>query len=327
MFSITLQTHAETSMLNDDATEKRQKDVIDACMSATVISANSGQTIKRLRRSCSEKVSSIVQERIILEQSVINNPFAILPHKPNYILPVTYSELDEDIYDQQLQNYNLDNLEAKFQISIKYIAIENMLTEDLNLEVAFTTTSWWQSYNQSFSTPFRETNYEPELIFSYLKPWSLMNLAIKNSFVSINHQSNGQAGSLSRSWNRIIGGLAFEHNNIVWGVQTWWRLPENDKEEPDDPAGDDNPNIEKYLGYGQLGVLWKLPRNHNLEVMLRNNLRNEENKGAIELGWSFPFTNQLQGYVQYFDGYGESLIHYNRSTERLGIGIKLTDWL
>ena len=60
--------------------------------------------------------------------------------------------------------------------------------------------------------------------------------------------------------------------------------------------------------------------------MLRNNLRSE-NKGAIELGWSFPISSRVKAYVKYFNGYGESLIEYNNAIESFGIGVLISDWL
>ena len=299
---------------------------INACLASAIVRAESDETVGQLRKKCQEKAAGMIQERLFFEKSVGGNPFAILPHRPNYLLPVSYSELDQTVYQTILQGNELDNVETKFQVSLKYVAAENFVFDGVNLQFAFTATSWWQSYNHAISAPFRETNYEPELIFSYTKPWSLFGLPVAHGFVSLNHQSNGQSGELSRSWNRIIGGMTLETDQIVWQAQLWWRLPEELKADPSDPAGDDNPNIENYLGHGQIGALWRLSRNHNLEVILRNNLRSD-NKGAIEIGWSYPFTDHLRGFVQYFNGYGESLIYYNKPSERLSLGIKFTDWL
>jgi len=317
---------AQTEVATEETPQSQHEEVINACLSSAIVSANADQTVNQLRKICEGKTTGIVQERLFFEKSVGSNPFAILPHRPNYLLPVSYSELDQSLYEPQLQGNDLDKVEVKFQVSLKYVAAEDFIFEGVNLQFAFTATSWWQSYNSAISAPFRETNYEPELIFSYTKPWSLWGLPVRHGFVSLNHQSNGQSGALSRSWNRVIGGLSFEHNQVVWQAQLWWRFPEDAKTDPNDPAGDDNPDIENFLGHGQLGALWRLSRNHNLEVMLRNNLHSD-NKGAIEIGWSYPFTNHLRGFVQYFNGYGESLIYYNESSQRLSIGMKFTDWL
>ena len=63
--------------------------------------------------------------------------------------------------------------------------------------------------------------------------------------------------------------------------------------------------------------------------MSRNNLESGFDRGAVEAGWSFPLGNYpyLKGYIQYFYGYGESLIDYDRRVNRIGIGISLNDWL
>jgi phospholipase A1 len=63
--------------------------------------------------------------------------------------------------------------------------------------------------------------------------------------------------------------------------------------------------------------------------MSRNNLESGFDKGAVELSWSFPLWDYpfLKGYVQYFYGYGESLIDYNNRVNKIGLGISLSDWL
>jgi phospholipase A1 len=263
---------------------------------------------------------SAMDKRIMMEKGAMENPFIILPHRPNYLIPMSYSKGYNPPYQEMFKGKKLQNIEAKFQVSMKYIAIGDFLTDDLNIMFAFTSTSWWQSYNSAISSPFRETNYEPEMIFSYIKPYNLGGFNIRETSLSFNHQSNGKSGTLSRSWNRIIGGIVAEKENWIVALEGWYRIPEK----RDD---DDNSNIEEYLGYGQLGVIWKVSEGHNLDMTLRNNLKMEKNRGSIELGWSFPLSRKLRGYVQYFNGYGEGLIYYNHPTNRIGLGVKLTDWL
>ena len=47
--------------------------------------------------------------------------------------------------------------------------------------------------------------------------------------------------------------------------------------------------------------------------------------GAGKPGWLFPFGKSgVYGYVKYFTGYGESLIDYNRHTDKVGIGFAIS---
>jgi phospholipase A1 len=299
----------------------------DECLLNALKQAMPEQTVADLRHSCEGNTPTLFKKRIELEKQASKNPFAIIPHKPNFVLPASITSINQNPYIGTPVGSELDDVEIKFQISLKYLAAQDLMFTDLDLQFAFTTTSWWQAYNSNISAPFRETNYEPEIILNYHHSWLLFGLPVEQTKLSFNHQSNGQTGLLSRSWNRIILGFTFAPaDNVLWGFRTWYRVPEDKKITALDPAGDDNPDIEKYMGYAEVGGLWSISDKHSLEFMLRNNLRSK-NKGAIQLGWSFPINDKIQGYVEYFNGYGESLIYYNHHAQRLGIGFKLTNWL
>jgi len=273
-------------------------------------------------------------EKIQIEQAAADSPYVLLPHRPNYVLPFTYQSrpdnrewdrlLDEvSGDDSEVDNGEFEHLEAVFQISIKYVLAEGLFNKYSRLEVGYTNRSFWQAYNDKISKPFRETNHEPELMLS----WRPQHIDwVEHAAISLNHQSNGQTSSLSRSWNRIILEGASVVGKGIWVVRAWWRIPEEKEGEPFDPSDNDNPDIDDYMGPGELYYLRVMDK-HTLSVMARNNFNFDENRGAIQLDWSFPLTKRLKGYVQYFNGYGESLIDYNRYQERFGIGIKLSDWI
>jgi phospholipase A1 len=266
---------------------------------------------------------SVMSRQWELDPVSRKDPFVIRLHRPNYILPLTYnnSPSSDSILDNDL-NAEPQNIEAKFQLSFKVKLWEDILGKEMDLWFAYTQLSFWQVYNKTFSSPFRESNYEPELLLNFRTDYNLLGLRGRIINIGINHQSNGRSQPLSRSWNRITASAGFERNNFDLLLKTWYRLPESRHE-------DDNHEILKYMGYGELWgtYYWK---NHRFGVMLRNNLRMSDNKGAIQLDWSFPFLfikkDRVSGYIQYFNGYGESLLDYDKSTNRIGIGLMLMDW-
>ncbi|MBE0617140.1 MAG: phospholipase A, partial [Proteobacteria bacterium] len=268
-----------------------------------------------------------VSRRLEAEQAVQKSPWAITPHRPNYILPYTYSfnPNTKPLKEAGSDDTNLDNAEVKFQISFKLPAWEQILGSNASLYFAYTQISLWQMYNEN-SAPFRDTNYEPEGFVQFDTDYDLLGLKNRAIGLGFVHQSNGRGlDAFSRSWNRLYANFVFERGNFAGALKPWWRIPE-DKKEPGESDGDDNPNIERYLGYGELRAGYKWG-NMVFAMMLRNNLRTDQNKGAIQLDWSFPLTSKLKGYVQFFNGYGESLIDYDHANQRIGVGVLLSDWL
>lgn len=261
---------------------------------------------------------SALDERITIERDTRFRKFVLTPHKPNYILPLTHNSKPNQAPFDPLVDGIVEETEFKFQLSIKFPIAEEIFGKNGTLYGAYTNLSFWQAYNADSSHPFRETNHEPELILGFANDWEIFGFENRLIFFGINHQSNGQSGSLSRSWNRLYAELIFQKDNFYLSLKPWIRI------EPPD-VRDDNPDILDYMGHGEIRGVYAT-NNHTVAVMLRNNF-DSENRGAFELDWSFPMSRRAKWFIQYFNGYGESLIDYNASVNRIGIGFALTDWL
>jgi len=267
------------------------------------------------------KLLSALSRHWELDDEAKQGAFVFRPHRPNYFLPVKYSNRPNDTpfrnaYGQSA--LGLDSTETKLQLSFKVKALEGVFGhDDVDLWFGYTTTSYWQAYNDTISSPFRETNYEPEAILTWRTDYSLAGFRGRFVNFGLAHQSNGRGDPLSRSWNRVYAQFGFERGNLAVLVRPWYRIPENDRK-------DDNPDIEKYLGHGDLQLVYRDGR-QTYALLVRNNLRRDSNRGAFELSWHFPLHGRLNGYVQFFSGYGESLIDYDHIQQTLGFGISLTE--
>ena len=296
--------------------------------------ADDSLTLAEIRSICTKlandttRYQDALTKRFNLEKISQNNPFTILPHKPNYLLPLSFStKLDyKELKPEEDSMFSSPSqFETKFQFSVKAPLAEDIFNTTGDIYVAYTNTSWWQAYSTYYSSPFRETNHEPEVFFSMPLEQNLLGITLRGLSVGASHQSNGRAGLFSRSWNRLYANFIFQKNNFFFALKPWWRIPESRKTDPGDHEADDNPDIARYMGYGEL-ILGSQIDVSTIEIRLRNNLR-KENKGAIQIGWSFPINNRFKAYIQFFNGYGESLLDYNKNVTRLSLGVMLTDWL
>lgn len=270
------------------------------------------------------KETGALTERVQQEQAQAQNPFVLTAHKHNYILPFSYSNrINEQIYQQNdvPLREGLRDVEVKFQISLKAQLNENdLFFERDSLSLGITLEAWWQLYLQDLSSPFRESNYQPEIFYLVPLLWGPWggNTAL---MLGLEHQSNGQVQGLSRSWNRLYATFIYERGPLLFSLRPWYRLPESEKTSPDDAEGDDNPDIVNFMGIGEAAFSW---RNQTYEYSVRARGNPRTGKGALQIGMTFPLFARFRGFVQFFSGYGDSLIDYNHFQSRLGIGVALT---
>ena len=246
--------------------------------------------------------------------------FDILPHKPTYLLvlhqsnslntaPATPTHAAPAAID-------LRPSEAMYQLSFKFRVVDLQDRIGASLWAGYTQQSQWQVYNSTVSRPFRETDYEPELMLAFNPDRRILGLRWRLLNFGLVHQSNGQSDPLSRSWNRAYVEFGLEHDRFELLLRPWWRIPER-------AGGDDNPDIVDYMGYGDAVASYSVGR-QTLSLLGRYNPRSH--KGALQVSWSFPVWRRMRGYVNVFSGYGESLIDYNWRQTSFGFGMALTDW-
>jgi phospholipase A1 len=242
-------------------------------------------------------------------------------YQPIYVLPSRWSNgPNEQPTSPSLgpaPTQNLHNAELKYQFSFRTKLAQGWFDDRVDLWAGYTQLSSWQIYEDS--APFRESNYEPELIATVRTPMQLGPVRLRMVNLGLVHQSNGRAAALSRSWNRVYAMFGLEMGEFTLLVRPWWRIPERS-------TNDNNPDITGYVGRGDTWLLWQRG-GHSLGLMVRNNLSTRDNRGAVQLDWRFPLYRNLKGYVQVFSGYGETMIDYNHRQDTIGIGFSLSDWL
>ncbi len=188
--------------------------------------------------------------------------------------------------------------------------------DSVRLWFGYTQKMNWQAFNNSESRPIRETNYEPEAILTLGtgnqgNGFKLINLGLT-------HESNGLQQSEHRSWNRVYAQGGWEWDRLSVLARVWRRIPE---------AADDNPDINDYLGRGDLVTRYQTEGGYVTSVLLRRSL--QAGRGLVQLDFATPLLKSLGAlrfHVQISSGYGETLIDYNHEQTTIGVGVSFGDW-
>jgi phospholipase A1 len=257
--------------------------------------------------------------------------FNFTGYRPNFLLPVHLTNRINRRPESPAPDHtgevtgDYKHTEAKIQISLRTKLAEGLLLPGADLWAGYTQVSLWQVYDRSSSSPFRSTDYEPELMYVLSTPASLRALPWgwqwRYGMLAVAHQSNGQSEPLSRSWNRAYVAAGFERDDLSVVLKLNHRFDEGADE-------DDNPDLTHYRGRGELQLAWATGRSL-ASLQWRSNLEDWKH-GSLQLDWSYPLDAEhpraLRWYVQLFTGYGETLLDYNFRQTSLGLGLALFEF-
>ena len=216
-----------------------------------------------------------------------------------------------------------DEWSARFQLSFKYrlfdydSGVGRQAPWLAGFYFAYTQTSIWDLSGES--KPFRDTTYRPSLFWRWLRTDDRTWLDALRA--GLEHESNGGEGVGSRSLN-------------IFFVQPEWRWKTAslgsyeftpklyyyfDKGENDD--------IDRYRGYVDWRLRWHSGDNWIFTALAR---MGAAHKGSLQLDLARRARDLKIGpvsgyfYVQYFNGFGESLIDYNvKHPSQLRVGFAI----
>lgn len=262
-------------------------------------------------------------ERWELDSTSRRSTFLVSPYKPVYVTAGRKSSNPNQQPTSENPLYTLpfvvpyNKYECKFQLSLKAKIIQGLIKGNGDLWIGYTQKAHWQIYNANLSRPFRELNYEPEVILNFATHLPLLGFNTRMLSVIFNHQSNGRIIPLSRSWNRIIFQAGFERKNWQVYLRPWIRLRDEE---------DENPAITDFIGRGEAVLTHNLGR-HQLSVIATHSLKlGNKNRGSVQGNWVFPVWGNLKGQLQVSEGYGETLIDYNHRQATIGLSVSLVEW-
>jgi len=213
---------------------------------------------------------------------------------------------------------------ARYQVSLKF-RFFNPETKTPFLEKIFfgySQNSIWDL--SSDSKAFRDSTYRPSLFFldDTISQWTFWGtkLGIQGGF---EHESNGKDGADSRSLDTV-----FVRPTLTFPLQSNHFISVSPKIY-DYLEDEDNPDIAEYRGY--VDLLLKIGERDGWQLATTLRKGTSPDPYRIQMDASFPLKNKtfgnLGGYLhlQYFNGYGETLIDYNQRVHtQFRVGLMIT---
>lgn len=202
------------------------------------------------------------------------------------------------------------NSDVKFQISLAIRLTNATLPWHTFLYIMYTQKTFWNVFENSM--PMHDMNFNPGI--GWTKPFFSKDRYVGKLTLLVEHESNGRDSIQSRSWNRIsFCGSAIVSDHLMVHAKFW--IPIID--------GQNNKDILNYCGIYQQGIVYTTP-NQNFQfglTLVKRKGWNLNFNSIWEASWRVNKKTNLNLFAQYYNGYGESLLDYNRFHSRLRVGI------
>lgn len=203
-----------------------------------------------------------------------------------------------------------ENCDVKFQISLSIRLTNATLPWHTYLYLFYTQKTFWNVFEESM--PMRDLNFNPGI--GWTKPFFVKGRYAGKLSLIVEHESNGRDGPESRSWNRVsLSGSAIINRWLMVHAKFW--IPIID--------GMNNKDILHYAGLYQSGFVANTTDNRwKFGLTLVKRKGNFFNYNTIvDICWRVSKKTNLDLFAQYYNGYGENLIDYNKYHSRLRVGI------
>lgn len=233
---------------------------------------------------------------------------AFSPYEPNYFSVGSRGETN-----------------AKFQVSLKFRLFNPDTRTPLmeKLYIAYSQTSIWQIGESS--APFYDSSYRPSFFFldDDVAQWPYRQWSRLGFQAGVEHESNGKDGADSRSLN-----IAYVRPTLTLPLWKEYFISFSPKLYAYLERAD-NPDIADYRGFGDYLIKVGDVDGLQLATTLRKGLSKEPYSAQFDLTYPLKAAifGNLGGYLhlQYFNGYGESLLDYNRHVRsQFRIGLMIT---
>lgn len=203
------------------------------------------------------------------------------------------------------------NTNIKFQISIAQKLTKSTLPWGTYLYLFYTQKVFWNILEDSM--PMTDLNFNPGI--GLTKPLFSHDRYIGKVSLILEHESNGRDSIWSRSWERLsLAANIFIDNNLMVHGKVW--IPIVD--------GKHNRDILHYSGMYQVGTQFiSNDRRFTGSVILtkRAGWKFFDYNTIIEFGYRFSKRDNQYFFLQYYNGYGEGMLDYNRFHSMLRVGI------